>query len=322
MGGFLLLVAVGMFVSWNRTPSPAELREPETQLATGEPSGTKPEGQAVGPSENPHYQRGQQLRAAGKLDDAIEAFTIAIKSTPTHAGSYLGRGQSYAALGEFDLAVADFDKAIELNDKFSDAYHERGFAYGNVGKFQQAVENFDQAIRLDAGKSDRRSELARSYANRGFMHFRLGQVTEAKADYDKALEFDASLPFAYYHRAILHRHQSALNESLRDLTQTIKLEPNHTGALYLRAIMLATSKDDSLRDGQQAIADASKACKLTDWNDAGIIAALAAAYAETGEFKKAQELANRANAVATAQQAESIRSFIAPISANHPVRFE
>ena len=42
-----------------------------------------------------------------------------------------------------------------------------------------------------------------------------------------------------------------------------------------------------LRDGQRAIAAATRACALSDWKDAVNLATLAAAYAEAGDFVQA-----------------------------------
>jgi tetratricopeptide (TPR) repeat protein len=324
--GVLLIVVgagvVGAKLVGNRTAAapPQQIKENDSQPdetvldVTGEPS--------VGNVANSVYLEAHKLRLAGNNLDAVEAFNRAIEMEPTSAEAYLGRGQAYAALGELELAIADFGKAIVINDTLADAYNERGLVYGNLGQLDRALGDFDQAIRLDSGDQDQKSSLAISYANRGVVHLRLGRPQNAKADFDRALELDATLAEAYYQRAVLHRTVGNLQDSLADLTRTIELEPNHVGALYLRSFIQATSAEASLRNGKQAIDDASQVCELTAWNDAGMIAALAAAYAETGDFANAQKHKDQAITVATPQQADSIRSFLSPISDRQPVRLD
>ncbi len=61
--------------------------------------------------------------------------------------------------------------------------------------------------------------------------------------------------------------------------------------------MLATSTDDQHRDEPQAMLDATKACKLTNWLDAESLDCLAAAYAATGDFAQAIQWQEKAIAL-------------------------
>ena len=51
--------------------------------------------------------------------------------------------------------------------------------------------------------------------------------------------------------------------------------------------LLATCKDESLRDAKTAIASATKACELNEYNDLSDLAALAASHAAAKEFSLA-----------------------------------
>ncbi len=60
-----------------------------------------------------------------------------------------------------------------------------------------------------------------------------------------------------------------------------------SAALRGAAWVLATDPDSSLRDGPRAVAYAESAKKLTGGKDAAVLDALAAAYAESGDFSAA-----------------------------------
>ena len=56
----------------------------------------------------------------------------------------------------------------------------------------------------------------------------------------------------------------------------------------------AACPDESLRDGKAAIRMSMRACELSKWEDSPDIEALAAAYAETGDFDKAVKFQTQA----------------------------
>src|SRR6185295_19613766 len=83
-------------------------------------------------------------------------------------------------------------------------------------------------------------------------------------------------------------------KALTDFTEAIRLDPNDPVAYNSRAVLRASCPDEKYRDGTKAIADATKACELTDWKDAETLDTLAAAHAEAGDFEIAIEISQQA----------------------------
>ena len=73
----------------------------------------------------------------------------------------------------------------------------------------------------------------------------------------------------------------------------MRLDPQSAGAYNNSAWLHATCADPRFRDGRAAVAEASKAVELSGgkWQ---CLATLAAAYADRGDFKKAQKLQSQA----------------------------
>ena len=77
------------------------------------------------------------------------------------------------------------------------------------------------------------------------------------------------------------------DEAKKSLEQAVRLQPDDPTTLNDLAWMLATSKDNRVRDGRRAVAIAMKACKLSNWKNAFSIDTLAAAAAAMGNFADA-----------------------------------
>jgi hypothetical protein len=76
------------------------------------------------------------------------------------------------------------------------------------------------------------------------------------------------------------------------------LEPDLPEALEPLAWIFATCPDAALRNGPEAVRLGARLCTLTRYRTVGAMSALAAAYAETGQFDKAVPLAEKAFALA------------------------
>jgi tetratricopeptide (TPR) repeat protein len=69
--------------------------------------------------------------------------------------------------------------------------------------------------------------------------------------------------------------------------EQLRLYPDHAQTHGLRAWLLAACPDARHRDGPAAILSAKRACELTRWAAVDMLAILAAAYAEAGDFEAA-----------------------------------
>jgi tetratricopeptide (TPR) repeat protein len=173
-----------------------------------------------------------------------------------------------AALGSASLA-GDATKAQESADKAL-----------AKGRYDQAIAHYDEAIRLDP-------RFARAYHGRGVAYLHKGQYDKAVASLSEAIRLEPRNDVALFDRGLARWHSGEARQAVADFNRAIKANPKNDSAYNGLAWALSTATDEKLRDGKRAVELATKACELTEWKNPFHLSALAAAYAEAGDFKQA-----------------------------------
>ncbi|NQV34749.1 MAG: hypothetical protein HQ515_18790, partial [Phycisphaeraceae bacterium] len=104
-----------------------------------------------------------------------------------------------------------------------------------------------------------------------------------------------ALTRALYRRGKTAQYRDeAFGQAVRDFELAIHTDPNFVPAMRALAWLHATCVRTQHRNGLKAIAEANRACELTDWQDYHCLSILAAACAETGQFSQAVKWQERA----------------------------
>jgi tetratricopeptide (TPR) repeat protein len=154
-----------------------------------------------------------------------------------------------------------------------------------------------------------------------------GQQREAMIQFQKVLEKNPLDAKANYYLGIVLFRTGRVDEAMARFQKALESQPDFADAwdsLDHTAWLLATSPEASVRNGPKALALARQLARLSGGNNPVILDTLAAAYAETGQFPEAVDAAQRALALARAQNktalAETLRQHIKLFQAGSPLR--
>ncbi|HLW48122.1 MAG TPA: tetratricopeptide repeat protein [bacterium] len=98
---------------------------------------------------SPHIALGEERRAAGNLDGALEAFTQAVAAAPSSALAHNKLGTVYVDLQRWDDAFSEFSKAVQLDPRHAPAHSNLGNVYRERGRLDEAVVCYQRAISTD-----------------------------------------------------------------------------------------------------------------------------------------------------------------------------
>jgi phosphatidylglycerol:prolipoprotein diacylglycerol transferase len=114
------------------------------------------------------------------------------------------------------------------------------------------------------------------------------------AETDRLVKANPDSPDALIARSKAHFDVLEYARAVDDLKEAIRVSPKSAIALNRLAWIQATCPRASVRDGAAAIENAKEACALTSSRNPEYLATLSAAEAESGDFKQAVEIQQRA----------------------------
>jgi tetratricopeptide (TPR) repeat protein len=246
-----------------------------------------------------HNNLGIALGRTGQMDEAIKQFREVIRLRPDFAEVHNNLGIALLNKGQMDEGIDQFQQAIHMNPRNASAYNNLGIAFDREGRTDEAISQYQQAIRLAPG-------YAEAYINLG-ADFAAGQrFDEAIANYRQAIQIDPGRPDIYFHLGMALGQSGRIREAVAQYREAVRLNPNLTLALNNLAWALATSPDDQLRNGPEAVRLAEHACELTQYGNPLLLGTLAAAYAEAGRFPEAVTMAEKAEQLAITAGAKKL----------------
>lgn len=226
--------------------------------------------------------------------DSVTLFSCVLKHYPDSAVANVGKATALAERGRGAEAVPYFLRAVREKPSLVEAHYGLGLALLSQSQFEQAGASFENALRL-------RPQDVQAWINLGVSRLQQGDIKSSKAALERAVALEPQHVGALFNLGQVLARQDQVGEAIQYWRRALAEAPTSPMLLETLAWYLATSADDSLRNGPEAVRLAEQACRHTNYQDPNSLDALAAAYAEVGRFDLANETATRAARFATQQ---------------------
>jgi tetratricopeptide (TPR) repeat protein len=243
----------------------------------------------------------------------------AVSKNPAAWGALNDLGVIFADNKNYSEAIDRFKDSIKYNPNNTDTRLNYGYALVLQKKYSAAEAQYLAALKINPRDAVANKMYARMLELEGrfrdaILHFQVS--ASISLDPDTCMEM-ATLDYALgdWHRVVT------------DLELALKVKPSsatEVTALNNLAWVLATCPDDSVRNGNEAVRYAEKACSITGFKRSGMVNTLAAAYAEAGRFPEAiataQAAIKLANAAGDTTAAAATGQLLAQYQAGKPWR--
>lgn len=286
--------------------NPAEVSEPVSQL------------NIPNNEENANFQDVEHYKSLaedclvqGKIQEAIAACHLAIKTRPDYIHAYVTLGNALQAGGKIEAAIRSYSQALELQPNFAEVRANIGSMYFKMGRLPEAIAYYQEAIALCPNLAGAHWNLGKVYHKNGNVeaaiacfqrtselnpqlvgadfHFNLGNrlFTEGKRDeaidsYSKAIAIKPDWAEAYANIASARSQQGNLDAAITYYQKAVDLKPE-------LEVLHSNLANSFLQQGkyESAIASYQSALKIKpDWAD--VHANLGNAFSMLGQLEEAQ----------------------------------
>lgn len=122
---------------------------------------------AISPGADAHYNRGVALAMLGRDQEAIDAWTAALRLDPALADAHFQLGSEAERRGQTEIAVQQFSEAIRFAPDHRSARRRLGNLAARAGDFAEAARHFEVLAKADPSDADALASLGNTFLARG-----------------------------------------------------------------------------------------------------------------------------------------------------------
>src|SRR5947208_473870 len=246
-----------------------------------------------------HNNLGIVLFQKGDTDEAVAHYRTTFEMQPDFWDAEYNLGIALLSKGQVDEAIAHCSNAVRIAPNDPDALVALGNALLQKERIDDAIIHYQKALAM-------RPDYFLAHHSLGHAFLEKGDLDAAISHCRPALLIQPQNADTHTKLAIALDEKGQTAEAIQHYEKALEISPRSVSALTNLAWLLATCSNASFRNGTKALELAREADQLSGGTNTFVLHALAAAYAESGQFGKAIEIARAAMQLAQTQGDNSL----------------
>jgi len=212
--------------TWRRSSTDSDLwsGNPRQRRAAKAPArGTVPPNRFAPDNAQCIFDAALQHHLAGRLDEAIAQYTVALSLCPDYARAHNNLGVALVAMGRIADAIVHYEQALTLDPDDVNAHNNLGIALAAQGRVADAISHHERALALNPGD-------AAAHYNLGLAYAALDRIAEAVASYQRAVTLRPGFAEAHNNLANLFAADGDPAAAIPHYRRAIAIRPDHADA--------------------------------------------------------------------------------------------
>lgn len=224
---------------------------------------------------------GVTLGKIGRYSESLEQLRWAVKLDPNNSKYISNLGSTLLAKGSLDNAAICFETAIKIDPQMAAPYAALSSLALIKNQPSKAYTLIQKAISLQPYNPNYQHNL-------GLIFLKLGDHKAARSAFQSVIRLDANPAKMHALIGWIFHNNGLDQDAVSALRQSLRLKPGTPQSQIRLAWILATSSDDQVRNGAEALALAESVLKSHPFRSPEMLDLLAVSLAESGRFPEAQ----------------------------------
>jgi tetratricopeptide (TPR) repeat protein len=194
------------------------------------------------------HDLGMTLMELGKVTEASDRFTEAVKLDPDYAAAHNELGLALEQTGRIDAAIQQYEQAVRLEPDMAEAHYNLGSALVRTRNLEAAIRQYQEALRLQPNHRE-------SYCSLGDLLLAFGRTQEAIGQYEQALQIDPDYAEAHDRLGNALARTGKVEDAVAHFEQALRIMPDYAEAHngLANTLMLKGNLDEAIRHYEKAL---------------------------------------------------------------------